>query len=229
MNEKLQLAPSIICSDLTNLTDLIDNTELAGAAILHVDAMDNQFVSGLGFSPQHVRWIRSLTNYWIDVHLMVNPSAVIAREFCAAGANRIILHAEVDDIQAAVASVEEENCQIGFAIKPDTCLDVLLPFKDKISTLLAFTVNPGKRGQKIRSDALSRVSEVKAWIVKNQCQCSLQVDGGVYLDSICQLKMAGADIFVVGAAFFGKDGKGDSVTLASELRARLDLCSMEPV
>ena len=69
------------------------------------------------------------------------------------------------------------------------------------------TVNPGFGGQKVLPPCLKKVADVKCMAFEANVNIDIEVDGGVKADNIGQIAECGANIFVVGSAFFGADNK----------------------
>lgn len=198
------LAPSIVCANFLDLRQTLEQMNEIGIELLHLDVMDNSFVHGFGLSPSLVKQIKSVSKAKLDIHLMTTLCDTVFDEFYEAGADRIILHAECEDFHSSFENAIRGGNSIGIAIKPATDLELVKPYLYYIDTLLVFTVEPGLRGQPILPTAPSRVSAAFAMIQEVGAKCTLQVDGGVYLDSIATLAAAGATVFVVGSSFFGK-------------------------
>lgn len=228
MSRTGKISASLICADLLELAEAVDALAKNGADIVHIDVMDNQFVHGFGFSTTHVKAIHGRTSLPLDIHLMASPSAAAAIEFADAGADRVFVHVEAADAAEAAEAVLASSASLGLAIKPDTPLELLTPHCDQASAVLVFTTNPGRRGQEMRSDALQRVSAVRTYLKARNPTCELHVDGGVYAHSIGQLRRAGADVFIVGSAYFGPDGRQSPAQLVRSLRGQLGDADTQP-
>ena len=64
------------------------------------------------------------------------------------------------------------------------------------------SVFAGFGGQKFIEDTYNRVRKVKKYIVENNLDCLIEVDGGVSSKNAALLAEAGADIAVAGSAVF---------------------------
>jgi ribulose-phosphate 3-epimerase len=215
----VRLSPSLACADLLDLSAALRAMIAADVGMVHVDATDSTFTTAMGLTPELVAAThRAFPRLFIDVHLMVATAARDVAVFCEAGASRVLIHVEALDFNVAAEIARSYDVEVGAAIRPETCFDRAREVLPGLSSLLLFTVAPGVRGQTILPEAVARVRDGFA-LTSSVDGCELQVDGGVYVDSIGKLVRAGARTLVVGSAFFGSDGKGDCVEAANRLRA----------
>ncbi|KAG1363093.1 hypothetical protein G6F61_013907 [Rhizopus arrhizus] len=91
---------------------------------------------------------------------------------------------------------------------------------DKIDLVLIMSVNPGFGGQSFIPGALPKLREARAkidaWMQAGGQEIVLQVDGGVKIDNIAEIRRAGADTFVAGSAIFGKPDYAGIITSMRE-------------
>ena len=201
-----KLSPSILAADMTCLGQEVKTAQSAGADYIHIDVMDGVFVPNLSFGTTVVRGIRECTDLFFDVHLMiVNPIRHVER-FAGIGADGITVHAEAcEDLDATIDEILRCGKKAGVAISPDTDIDVVLPVLHKISMVLIMTVYPGYGGQKIITDTFSKVTKLRHILTKRGLDIDIEVDGGVNLDNVGEIRDAGANVFVAGTKIF----KGD--------------------
>lgn len=197
-------SPSLICGNLLHMYDSVEATVAAGAEVIHMDIMDNVLVSGFGFSISHIKAARGVCKTLFDVHLMVGKSLVLVKELSQIENIRILLHMESEDFSQSFDFLRANGCRIGVAVFPQTNLEEVLRVANDIETVLLFTVNPGHRGQEILPTALERVKQAKTLLTQHGARCQIQVDGGVYSGKIRSLYSCGAEVMVVGSAFYGK-------------------------
>lgn len=201
-----KLSASILSADVTCLGEQMKIAERAGAEYIHIDIMDGVFVPNSSFGLIVAEGLRGSSDAFFDLHLMiVEPEKYIER-FANAGADGITVHAEAcKDLNAAVDMILATGKKAAVAISPDTDIDVLLPVLDKLYMVLVMTVYPGYGGQKIITATYDKIRRLRQIISQRGLNVDIEVDGGVSVETIPELKEAGANIFVVGTKVF----KGD--------------------
>ena len=198
------IAPSILSADFARLGEEVDNVLAAGADVVHFDVMDNHYVPNLTIGPLICDALRSHgVTAPIDVHLMVKPVDRIIPDFAKAGASYITFHPEASEhIDRSLSLIRESGCKSGLVFNPATSLDYLTHVMDKVDVILLMSVNPGFGGQKFIPNTLNKLREARKLIDAGGFDIRLEIDGGVKVDNIREIKAAGADFFVAGSAIF---------------------------
>jgi len=152
----------------------------------------------------------------IDVHLMVEPVDALIPQFAKAGANVITFHPEASrHVDRTLALIRDHGCQAGLVFNPATSLAWMDHVMDKLDIILLMSVNPGFGGQSFLPSALAKLRDARAridaWEAATGERILLEVDGGVKVDNIAQVRAAGADTFVAGSAIFGQPDYGEVV------------------
>ena len=214
------IAPSILSADFARLGEEVDNVLAAGADIVHFDVMDNHYVPNLTIGPLICEALRKHgVSAPIDVHLMVKPVDRIVPDFAAAGASYITFHPEASEhIDRTLQLIHSEGCKAGLVFNPATPLSYLDYVMDKIDMILLMSVNPGFGGQSFIPAALDKLRQARERIDRSGREIRLEVDGGVKIDNIAEVKAAGADTFVSGSGIFSKGQEGDPHRYDSILR-----------
>ena len=205
------IAPSILSADFARLGEEVDNVLASGADIVHFDVMDNHYVPNLTIGPLVCEALRKHgVTAPIDVHLMVKPVDRIIPDFAQAGASFITFHPEASEhIDRTLQLIHGEGCKAGLVFNPATPLSYLEYVMDKIDMVLLMSVNPGFGGQSFIPSALEKLRQVRELIDATGREIRLEIDGGVKVDNIAEIKAAGADTFVSGSGIFGKGKDGD--------------------
>jgi len=202
------LAPSLLASDFSNLESEIKKIYMDGngCAYLHLDVMDGVFVKNISFGIPVIASIRKVCDIIFDVHLMIiNPIRYIP-DFIEAGADIITFHCEscdnYEEILKTINLIKKYGKKCGISLKPDTPVDVLLPFLDKLDMVLIMSVEPGFGGQKFIERSLDKIRELYKIKTEKDLKFDIEVDGGITLENVKEIKDAGANIIVAGSSVF---------------------------
>ena len=213
MKKTFKLAPSILSADFSNLQSALDICTKGGAHWIHVDVMDNQFVSNLTIGPPVVKSLRPKTNKFIDVHMMVIEPEKLVEPFARAGADNITFHIEsVDDPLPIINLIKSCGCKVGVSLKPETPLSTILPVLEKIDIVLVMSVEPGFGGQGYLPGSSERISEVRSFLNDNCLdRVLIEVDGGIKLHNAKEVLNAGADVLVAGSEVFRSNNPVETI------------------
>ena len=153
--KKIQISPSILSADFSQLGVEIKRLEEGGADMIHVDVMDGHFVPNLTIGPPVIKALRKQCNLKFDVHLMISPVHKYIESYADAGADIITIHPEAtDNLEASILKIRELNKKVGVSLNPESRIDLIRNFLDKIDLILIMSVNPGFGGQKFMPKVL---------------------------------------------------------------------------
>ena len=204
MPNNFKLAPSILSADFSDLQSALNMCDEGGAHWIHVDVMDNQFVPNLTIGPPVVKSLRSKTEKFMDVHMMVIEPEKLVEPFAQAGADNITFHIEAtNDPDGIIELIKSCGCKVGVSIKPKTPLTEIFPFLQKVDVVLIMSVEPGFGGQGYIQGSNERIGEIKLFLNENCLdRVLIEVDGGVKLHNAKEVMDAGADVLVAGSEVF---------------------------
>ena len=199
----IKIAPSILSADFCNLERDIQRVHTAD--LLHVDVMDGAFVPNITIGIPVVKSIRSHTDMFLDVHLMIDKPVRYVEEFCKAGADLVSIHLEADHptrIQQALDIIGDHGVKKAVALRPITSPEAILPYIDQLDMVLVMTVEPGFGGQAFMEHQLSTIARVREIIQAHNPSCDLEVDGGINPSTARRVVEAGANVLVAGSALY---------------------------
>lgn len=200
----VQIAPSILDSDLANIADTVALLEGAGINVIHLDVMDGVFVPNISFGMPVVAAIRRRTEAFLDVHLMIAQPERYVDGFADAGANCITVHPEATaHVHRALQRIRERGVMAGLALNPGTPVSHAIELLDAVDLVLIMSVNPGYGGQQFIASALDRLRRVREAIESRESSVVLEVDGGIKPAIAPDVVRAGARWLVAGSAVVG--------------------------
>lgn len=205
----VKIAPSILSADFMRLGEEIKAAETAGADMLHLDIMDGHFVPNITIGPAFVEAIRKISNLPLDVHLMIEEPDKFLRDFVKAGADYITVHIEASvHLHRTVQWIKESGVKAGVSLNPATPLWSLDHILSDIDMVLLMSVNPGFGGQEFIPSVLDKIKTLRNLINERGLNVLIEVDGGIKPNNAKEVASAGADILVMGSAFFNSEDYG---------------------
>ncbi|MDC1126757.1 ribulose-phosphate 3-epimerase [Candidatus Pelagibacter sp.] len=207
--KKIQISPSILSADFSQLGNEIKRLEEGGADMIHVDVMDGHFVPNLTIGPPVIKALRKQCSIKFDVHLMISPVHKYIEAYADAGADIITIHPEAtENLEESILKIKRLNKKVGVSLNPESKLDLITNYLEKIDLVLIMSVNPGFGGQKFMPEVLDKVKQLKEIKSKRNMNFDIEIDGGINFDNCQSAIEAGANILVSGTTVF-KSNNGD--------------------
>ena len=207
--KKIQISPSILSADFSQLGNEIKRLEEGGADLIHVDVMDGHFVPNLTIGPPVIKALKKNCSIKFDVHLMISPVHKYIDAYADAGADIITIHPEAtDDLSASIKKIKDLRKKVGVSLNPETKVSIIKDHLDQIDLVLIMSVNPGFGGQKFMPEVLDKIKELKNIQKEQNIDFDIEIDGGINFENSKIAIEAGANILVSGTTIF-KSNNGD--------------------
>ena len=207
--KKIKISPSILSADFCQLGTEIKRLEEGGADMIHVDVMDGHFVPNLTIGPPVIKALRRKCSLKFDVHLMISPVHKYIEAYADAGADIITIHPEAtDNLEDSILKIKSLNKNVGISLNPESKIDLIIDYLEKIDLVLIMSVNPGFGGQKFMPEVLDKVKKLKKIQSEKNINFDIEIDGGINFDNCQSAIDAGANILVSGTTIF-KSNNGD--------------------
>lgn len=209
----IKISPSVLASDFANLESELKKCAVGGADLIHLDVMDGHFVPNISIGAPVIAALDKVCDTPFDVHLMISDPLFYIDDFVKAGADIITFHVECEsDIEKTIDKIVDAGCKAALAVKPNTPIEAVYPYLDKLSMVLVMTVEPGFGGQSFMESTMPKIKELRA-----KCpELDIQVDGGINADTVKIAGRAGANVFVAGSAVFKSDDPAATIKLLKE-------------
>lgn len=210
---KVKIAPSILSADFSKMGEEVRSLEENGADLIHCDVMDGVFVQNITFGIKMVEDLRKCTTLPLDCHLMiVHPEKYVER-FAKAGADIITVHYEAckDNLKEVLALIKATGKKCGAVINPDTPVEAISDIVELCDMVLVMSVFPGFGGQKFIPSALDKLRQIRAIIDASGKDVDLEIDGGVNVENVAEIKAAGANVIVAGNAVFKAENRAETI------------------
>ena len=196
---------SVSILDAVNRYEAVDELNDTNISYIHIDVMDGKLVNNIQFQDMdEIREISKISKFPLQVHLMVEDISSYLDRFYGLNIESITFHLETEqDILMNIDKVHDMGYRCGIAICPDTDIQLIYPYLDKIDMVLLMSVIPGRGGQSFILDTKDRIAMLKNYIDRNYLSVLIEVDGGINDKTISFVR--DADVAVVGSYIVKSD------------------------
>ena len=214
-----QIIPALIASDknlYNDFQELKDKFERLKPFLtefdnwIQIDVTDGEFVSSkTNISFDELAYFTKAAN--VEFHLMVLRLKNTIDKWINLGPKRIVFHIEAsepEDIKNIIQKCKEAKIEVGLALNPETPTSNIKPWMEEIDTVMFMGVHPGYGGQSLIADTATKIGLLRF----SHGNIKIEVDGGIRVENIRQLKEAGADIFIVGSGLLVAPDVGQAIT-----------------
>lgn len=214
----IKISPSILSADFSRLGEQVREAEDAGVDYIHVDVMDGHFVPNITIGPIILKALRPLTKLPMDVHLMIENPELYIEEFFQSGADIITVHQETcPHLHSTIKKIHNLGVLAGVSINPSTPVSTLEEIISEVDLVLLMSVNPGFSGQSYISSCTGKIKKLREMLDSCGSSADLEVDGGVNIETVCEVVGAGANSIVAGSAVFNeKNSVSENVRILRE-------------
>ena len=195
------ILPSLLNANTYNIKEQLQVLEDKGIDHLHVDVMDGQFVPSQAFGPNTVNDLKNMTDFKLDVHLMIeNPEKHIP---LYKNADIITVHYEsTRHLYRAIQLIKNMGLKACVAINPATSVSMIEEVLPMLDQVLVMTINPGVPGEKFIAQTMTKIEKLNQLKKEKNYHFNIEVDGNVNKDTINECLKAGANMFVSGSYVF---------------------------
>lgn len=202
------ISASLMCADVLDLADAIDDIRSAGIDYIHCDIMDNHFVPNLMLPPDLINRLHDYSGMPFDFHIMAyDPQSVIDRLTVKKG-DIVSVHCEtVPNIEKVLCGIKEKGALAAVAVNPDTPIYAVCKSLFLADIILLMTVYPGFSGQAIVPGSFDKIKSMRAMLDEmGYDDIPIEVDGNCSFENVPKMYEAGAEIFVGGTSSVFKSG-----------------------
>ena len=198
------LSPSILAADFAILGEQVKQIEEAGSQFIHLDMMDGLFVPSISFGMPIIESLRPVSNMVFDAHMMVVDPERYIKQVRKAGADYISVHVEAcKDVKDVLLQIRELGAKPGLAFNPETDVKEIEPYLQYVDEVVLMSVHPGFGGQSFIPESMDKIRSLAKMREELGLNFLIEVDGGIKLDNVKEVLLAGADVIVAGSAVFG--------------------------
>lgn len=172
-----------------SLEDTIKKIGETNADYIHVDIMDGKFVPNKSISAKECVSLLKNSKKPLDIHLMVNHPIDYLEDLKSLNVKYFTIHEEIkEDKKTYINLIHSYGFKAGIAINPETSINTLTSYLPVIDYIIVMGVHPGAGGQKLISDCVKKVVDLKRLKKIFNYKYEISLDGGIDSSNIARLK-----------------------------------------
>ncbi len=207
-----EVIPAILAKDKEDLLRRVLSVK-EFVRIIQIDVMDGIFVPNKTVGLDSLESLPKNLKY--EFHWMVKDPINWVKRF--PGPHIHLIHIETihskkefDELEVLVKKL---GGKLALAINPETPLESLTAYLNRVGEVLIMTVHPGFSGQSYIAEMASKIRKLRTLNPK----LDIEVDGGVNLKTIAHAYAAGANLLVAASSIFSSSDKKAAI---EELKRR---------
>jgi len=211
---KPQIVPAILVPKFSEFKEQLKKVQNI-FPLVQIDVCDGLFVKTKTFKERlEINKLRLPCS--LELHLMVkNPLKELQKWEKVKNIFRVYIHTEAlqNNFDKIDNIVRKNGWQLGLVLNPETKIDKITKYLDKIDAVLFMTVHPGLQGQKLLKPILKKI---KYFTTQNK-KILVAADGGINLENIVNLKKAGVVEFCIGGKLVMAEDINKTLKMFSKL------------
>jgi ribulose-phosphate 3-epimerase len=178
----------------------IAKTFLREGAMVHLDVTDGSFATHKTWADP-LEWVKLKSPFALEVHLMVDHPEEYVDNWLAAGARRLIVHAEsltAQSMHEILTAAARYHVEIMLSSKPESETEDIERYAKHFHSFQVLAVKPGPAGQ----EYLSFIDDKIRFLREEFPDATIEVDGGMSPLTVWRVKELGADTIVSSSYIF---------------------------
>lgn len=197
--------------------DTINELNQLDIDYFHIDVMDGEFVSNVTFSLDELNKFEGSFQKPLDVHLMVNNPDNYFETLKRLNTEYVTIHYEILKDEMILNKIKDYGFKVGLSLNPQTPIESIYPYLQKIDLVLIMSVDPGYGGQPFLFNSLSRIKSLKEEINNQQVNVLVSIDGGINLINYQEISKYKPDLVVLGTSLIDSLQPNDLISKFREM------------
>ena len=212
------VSPSLLSADFGALDRDIDMLNRLEADMLHIDVMDGVFVPNISFGFPVIKFIERSAKKPLDVHLMiVDPDRYVSQVRDCGAAIMNVHYEACTHLHRVIQQIKQAGMKAAVTLNPSPPVSMLEEIITEVDMVLLMSVNPGFGGQSFIRQTIDKVTRLRQLIISSGSKATIEVDGGINLETGTEVVAAGADILVAGNFVFSAQDPMGTIAALKQL------------